>query len=179
MTNQTEIRTVRKKHPVIKAVKLTKLVSVILLAVAFLPIILFPFLYACLIITPYSGFWDLFTIQPFKDIADILRSPIGRITWLSTIATLIYTIILALLSPLLQIFFGVLSLMHVIILCIFNNKIKRLPVAILFRLITVFFGIASIGCVLLLFSGTICIYDFFRSVIIFFGGSIVLNLAVE
>ena len=71
------------------------------------------------------------------------------------------------------------SIAQVSLLCIFNKRPKLLPVVILFRILTVLFGIATIICTVLLFTQTICVYDFLRTVVFFFGGSIVLNLAVE
>ena len=71
------------------------------------------------------------------------------------------------------------SIAQVSLLCIFNKRPKLLPVVIIFRTLTVLFSIASIICTVLLFTQTICVYDFFRTAVFFFGGSIVLNLAVE
>ena len=88
-------------------------------------------------------------------------------------------VLLIYLSALIQVVYGVFSFLHVLQLCLTKKALKRKPAVIIFRVLTVLFGIASIVCTVLLFTGDLCIYDYLRTVVLFFGGSIALNIAVE
>ena len=75
--------------------------------------------------------------------------------------------------------FGIFSFLHILQLCLTTKTLKNKAWAIIFRILTVLFGVASIVFSILLLTKHIPIYDYLRSVVLFFGGSIVLNLAVE
>ena len=74
---------------------------------------------------------------------------------------------------------GIFSLLHVSHLFLTRNAKKANPAIIIFRILTVLFGVASIVCTVLFLTQTLSINEFLRSVVLFFGGSIVLNIAVE
>lgn len=74
---------------------------------------------------------------------------------------------------------GIFSFLHVLQLCLTKKTFERKPSVIIFRILTVLFGIGCIVCAVLLFTQTICVYDFLRTAVFFFGGSIVLNIFIE
>ena len=75
--------------------------------------------------------------------------------------------------------FSVFSFINVTRLFVVNKPIKRKPIAIIFRVLTVLFGIALIVSPILLLVQVIPVYTFLRCVVLFFIGSIVLNIFLE
>ena len=78
-----------------------------------------------------------------------------------------------------QAMFAVFSFINVTRLFVVNKPIKRKPIAIIFRVITVLFAIALLVSPILLLVQVIPVYTFLRCVVLFFIGSIVLNIFVE
>ena len=75
--------------------------------------------------------------------------------------------------------FGTFSFFHIAQCCLTPKALKNKTFVIIIRILTVLFGVASIVCAVLVLAGAISLYSYLRTVIFFFGGSIVLNLAVE
>ena len=78
-----------------------------------------------------------------------------------------------------QAMFAIFSFVNVTRLFVVNKPIKRKPIAIIFRVLTVLFGIALIVSPILLLVQVIPVYTFLRCVVLFFIGSIVLNIFIE
>ena len=78
-----------------------------------------------------------------------------------------------------QAMFAIFSFINVTRLFAVNKPIKRKPIAIIFRVLTVLFGIALIVSPILLLVQVIPVYTFLRCVVLFFIGSIVLNIFIE
>ena len=164
MINSPEIKATNKKIPAHKVLKIAKYIwllsgTLITTSIACIVYILLTGL------TPSSS---LFSITSFRDLLQIVIALIiyASITVPITVVSFTAT-------------FPVFSFIHIIQLFLTPKQLKRKPIAIIFRILTVLFGIASIVFVVLFVTKTICAYDFLRSVSLFTGGSIVLNIFVE
>jgi hypothetical protein len=167
--------TATQKHPIIKGIKISKYIYLAIVAILPIAAIVLPLLLT-LSVGLLSVINGLANNKPFEDakmtaliqILLLLHIYVGCIPMILGIAILAIGAVSIIFSAL-----------QIPLLCIFNRRPKILPVVIIFRILTVLFGIATIICTVLLFTQTICVYDFLRTVVFFFGGSIVLNLAVE
>ena len=81
--------------------------------------------------------------------------------------------------PILQLGFGFFSIGRMIRLLIVKKSENKKGVAVIFRVLTLIFGVASIVFAILFFAKFIPIYMFLRSAVLFFIGSIVLNIFIE
>lgn len=161
MTEIPENQVSEKRIP---AYKIIKIIKYVLLPVSIiLPI-------------AFGTVWFLAKLPPATTIIDFISSM--SILFIELVY-LLPPIIIPLILAVVQVSISIFSFLHITQLFLTPKQLKRKPIAIIFRILTVLFGIASIVFVVLFATKTICAYDFLRSVVLFTGGSIVLNVFVE
>ena len=157
MTDTRENKVVTKKMPAYKVIKIVKFAFLIVSVI--LSIVLAGIANLCI------ATWGILN---GATVLSLIMAPV----------LLIPSAIIAI-PVIMQLVIPCFSFLHITQLFLTPKQLKRKPIAIIFRILTVLFGIASIVFVVLFATKTICAYDFLRSVILFTGGSIVLNVFVE
>lgn len=118
-----------------------------------------------------------------SDISYIILNTIGvliTVAWLY-IAALLWVVLSIFIHTVkwFPVILAVFSLLHVLQCFVENKPLKKKWAAVFLRVLLLIFAIASIVFVVLFVTGTIPLYDFLRSWVLFFIGSIVLNVFLE